>query len=394
VNDNRLSLIEALARAAQGGTAPDDLLQTTCELVGDGFGLERVGIMRFLEGTQEVVLIAASGLPAAMIGSSRQLDEHSMMRRARQTGELVFTTDATADFPAEVAASLQIRALVVLPLFSAGRCLGFLLADRGGAVFEIDQAARSLLTTVAVLAATLLEKALLQEEMQRLDLVKSQFIALASHELRTPAAAIRGITTILEERADELAPEQLVELRSTLHEQAVRMHQLVNQLLDLSKLEAESAVLSPQQVHVRRRTEELVLLLAELNASDVRIEIEPALEALIDPDAFDQIVSNLVGNALRYGEPPVTITAEQRDQHFRLRVEDCGAGVDDRFLPLLFERFTRSEGSPDKGEGSGLGLAIARSYARAHGGDLLYRPGEQAGASFELVIPSIPLGAV
>lgn len=143
MNDTRLSLIEALARAAQGGTAPHDLLQTTCELVGEGFGLERVGTLRFFEDTRELLLIAASGLPAAMVASYGQLDEHAMLERARETGELVYATDAAPDFPPEVVASLQVGALVVLPLFSAGRCLGFLLADRGGASFEIDRSARS-----------------------------------------------------------------------------------------------------------------------------------------------------------------------------------------------------------------------------------------------------------
>ena len=111
------------------------------------------------------------------------------------------------------------------------------------------------------------------------------------------------------------------------------------------------------------------------------------LEAVSDLDAFDRIVSNLITNALRYGEPPVRIQAERQDRHFRLAVEDSGSGVNPEFVPELFERFTRSEESAKSAQGAGLGLSIAQSFARAQGGDLIYKPIQPSGARFELVLP-------
>ncbi|HUQ23870.1 MAG TPA: ATP-binding protein, partial [Gaiellaceae bacterium] len=87
-------------------------------------------------------------------------------------------------------------------------------------------------------------------------------------------------------------------------------------------------------------------------------------------------------NAVRYGEPPIVVSAEQTDRHLRVRVEDGGGGVAEHLLPHLFDRFIRGQETG----GSGLGLAIARAYARAHGGDLLYER-MQGGARFELVVP-------
>ena len=81
------------------------------------------------------------------------------------------------------------------------------------------------------------------------------------------------------------------------------------------------------------------------------------------------------------------VRAEQTDRHFRLTVEDRGVGVAPEFVPGLFERFTRSEGSRATAAGTGLGLAIARSYARAHGGDLVYEDAMPHGACFRLVLP-------
>src|SRR6185312_5579752 len=95
-------------------------------------------------------------------------------------------------------------------------------------------------------------------------------------------------------------------------------------------------------------------------------------------------------NAFRYGEPPIRVSAEQTDRHLRLSVEDSGAGVAPAFVPDLFERFTRSDGSRASAAGTGLGLAIARSYARAHGGDLVYEDGVPQGAKFNLILPSPP----
>jgi two-component system sensor histidine kinase KdpD len=102
---------------------------------------------------------------------------------------------------------------------------------------------------------------------------------------------------------------------------------------------------------------------------------------------LERVVTNLVTNALRYGEPPVVLTAEQRDRHLRIAVEDRGHGVPPEFVPALFERFARGpQGRPVRG--TGLGLAIARSYARAHRGDLIYHDADPHGARFELVIPA------
>ena len=123
-------------------------------------------------------------------------------------------------------------------------------------------------------------------------------------------------------------------------------------------------------------------------ADNVRIDIPPDLEAIVDPDAFDRVVSNLIVNALRYGDAPVRVYAEQPDRYFRLSVEDSGPGVPREFVPQLFERFTRGRRAQEGPSGAGLGLAIALQYAQAHGGELLYEDAEPHGARFKLVLPA------
>ena len=227
-----------------------------------------------------------------------------------------------------------------------------------------------------------------RQALERVDELKTHFIALASHELRTPAAVIHGIAATLHLRGDELAPEQREQLRRTLFEQTERLRRLIEQLLDLSRLEAGGIRITPEPLPVRRRVEELVLTVGGERSQDVRIDVPPDLQATADANAFDRVVSNLITNAFRYGEPPVIVSARQSDRHFRLVVEDRGRGVSPEFVPQLFDRFARSEESSGPvTEGAGLGLSIAKSYAHAHGGDLLYEDAEPTGARFELVLP-------
>jgi signal transduction histidine kinase len=226
--------------------------------------------------------------------------------------------------------------------------------------------------------------------LERANEVKANFVALAAHELRTPMTAIHGFVTTLHHLSDRLDAEQEDRVQKALIEQTQRMALLIEQLLDLSRLDAEAIEISPEPLHVRTQVVQIVAATA-LEPEAVEIDVADATVAVVDRIALERIVSNLVTNAFRYGSPPVIVRAAQTDRHFRLTVEDRGGGVAPEFVPDLFERFTRSGGPRASGTGTGLGLAIARSYARAHGGDLLYEDVAPHGARFQLVLPKRPL---
>ena len=223
--------------------------------------------------------------------------------------------------------------------------------------------------------------------LERADEMKSNFIALAAHELRTPVTSVHGVVRTLDRLGDRLSDADRAELNDALRTQTERMRRLVDQLLDLSRLEAQDVPIQPVSISVHAEVEELVTTSAGDRASEIEIAIPYELETVIDRTVFDRVVSNLLTNALRHGASPVVVTAAHNDRHFRLAVEDRGDGVPPKFVDDLFERFSRSDEARARGLGSGLGLAIARSYARAHGGDLAYEPGRPQGARFELVVP-------
>ncbi|HEY5099473.1 MAG TPA: GAF domain-containing protein [Gaiellaceae bacterium] len=233
-----------------------------------------------------------------------------------------------------------------------------------------------LLQLVGERAALAIEKARVHQEMVRLDQMKLNFVAIASHELRTPATSVYGLLTTLRARGDELAPDVRAELEETAWCQSDRLRRLIEQLLDLSRLDARAIEVQPQPIVLERTLADLV------TGDDVFVDVDPSLAVVADPLVIERVVTNLIANARQHGKPPVHVRAEARDRHLRITVTDAGDGVPEQLVPRLFERF--EHGGPSGG--TGLGLAIAKAYANAHGGDLYYEPGPW-GTRFDLVLP-------
>jgi signal transduction histidine kinase len=252
------------------------------------------------------------------------------------------------------------------------------------------------LQVIAAMTATALDRVRLfeQEHESRLALERANelminFVALAAHELRTPVTTIHGFVQTLNHLGDRLSEPQKGELRLALEQQTKRMAGLVEQLLDLSRLDADAVLVRPQQFDVARQLQEVVTVAAGARAGEVEVAVHDAANASVDPEILDHIVSNLVTNALRYGTAPVRVTASASNGTLRVSVEDSGPGVAREIEETLFDRFTRAGVARDRVAGTGLGLAIARAYALAHRGDLRYERGQPTGACFVVELPSV-----
>lgn len=356
-----------------------------CDCVAATFGFENVTVERHVEETDDPGTITARG---ATLHAGRGSPRNRMHIRSAFDEQQIVVAEDERQIPGRHAENGEVRSYsaVAAPLVIGDRRLGVLRAHRGGEPFSLDEMEVALFATFATLAATFLEKAIVHDELVRLDEEKRGFVALASHELRRPIAVIAGVSATLHMRGNDLREDQAIALREALFEQSERTRGLVDQLLDLSQLETGSVRVRPERVRVRPWIEDLVLLVAQERAVDVAVEIPRNLEVLVDPNMLDRVVSNLLANALRYGDAPITVAARRRGRQFRLAVEDSGPGVPPAFVPRLFDRFARSDLAQQQSSGAGLGLSIAQSYARAHGGELLYEPAEPHGARFELVL--------
>jgi signal transduction histidine kinase len=272
-----------------------------------------------------------------------------------------------------------IKSMLGVPLIASESVIGVLhVGTLEPRLFDLED--QELLQLVASRAALAIEGARVHDELVRLDQVKLNFVAIASHELRTPATAVFGIASTLRHRGNEIPLEARTELEEALWEQAVRFRRLIEQLLDLSRLDAKAILIEPQPLALH----DLLVGIAEsAGATEIRIDVPRDFELQADREALERIFGNLLTNAAKYGEPPVVVTAQARDTFFRVSVEDTGEGVPPDLVPRLFERFERGS----IGQGSGLGLSIAQAYARAHGGELMYDPQPNGGARFELILP-------
>jgi signal transduction histidine kinase len=379
----RLERLQIVTDAALAHLELDELLNELLGRIRTILSADTVAILMREEETEELVARAAVGLEEEVERAVRiPIGRGFAGRIAAERRPIVLEQVDQANILNPILRETGIKSLLGVPLIVGDNVLGVLhVGTLEPRTFTDDDV--ELLELVAARAALAIEKARVHDELVRLNQLKLNFVAVASHELRTPATSVYGITATLRERADSLAPEAREELEEALWEQASRLRRLIEQLLDLSKLDSKTIPIQPQTVALRPLLDEVAAAASTAGASEILIDVDEELEVVADRLALERILLNLVVNALRHGRPPVVLRVVQRDRYLRVRVEDSGEGVPPEFIPRLFERFER--GAP--GEGSGLGLAIAQSYARAHGGDLVYDPGERGGAGFELILP-------
>jgi signal transduction histidine kinase len=387
-----LARLQAVSDAALAHLSLDDLLDALLTRVRDLLEADTCAVLLLDEATGQLVARAAKGIEEEVEQGVRIPVGAGFAGRVAAEGRPVVIDDVDHSYVLNpILREKGIKSLLGTPLVAEGRTLGVIhvgtLRPR-----KFDKNDIELLETVALRVAAAIDRAHVHEQVVRLSELQREFIALAAHELRTPASAVYGLAATLYERGKDLTRATVDEIEVTLYEQAERMRQLLEQLLDLSRLDAATLKIEPRVIRLRKHLENVVALTAAENADEVRVDVPDELEVVVDPNAVERIVANLVANALRYGAPPVVVSAQQSDQHVRIYVEDSGEGVAPEFVPYLFDRFRRSPQSIGKATGTGLGLAIARSYARAHGGDLLYHVVRE-GARFEFVVPAEPVSA-
>jgi signal transduction histidine kinase len=377
----RLERVQAVTDIALAHLELEDLLRVLLPRIREILSADTCAVLLLDQERKELVARAAVGIEEEVEQGVRiPLGKGFAGRVAAERRPVILPDVDHADVLNPILRQKGIKSLLGVPLLAAGRPIGVLhvgtLVPRDFTQDDVD-----LLQVVAERVAMAIERAQLHEDLLRLDELRANFVAIASHELRTPAASVYGAVATLFERGDDLSSETQHELLRVAYEQGQRLSHLLEQLLDLSRLDAKRIRVSLQPL-VLRRTLERIARQSVPRSVPVRIEVPRDLAAIADELALDRIVSNLLINAARYGEPPIEVRAEQRDAHLRISVVDHGMGIPDELRSRLFERFERGA----SGSGSGLGLSIARAYAQALGGDLVYHH-DEAAPRFELVVP-------
>lgn len=230
-----------------------------------------------------------------------------------------------------------------------------------------------------------------QTELRRLEQIRREFVANVSHELRTPLASIRALVETLEAGAvDE--PELAADFFGRIVTEVDRLAGLVDELLDLARLESGRVTMRFEPVapaDLLRRGAERLLPQVQRARLDLVVDVGPDLPpVLADRNRIEQVLLNLIHNAIKFTPPggSITVTADVRGDMLRVHVRDTGVGIQPDELPRLFERFYKAD-KARRSDGTGLGLAIAKHIVISHGGTITARSTVDRGATFLFTLP-------
>ncbi|WP_231631425.1 two-component system histidine kinase PnpS [Halolactibacillus sp. JCM 19043] len=228
-------------------------------------------------------------------------------------------------------------------------------------------------------------------EFKRLEQMRKDFVANVSHELRTPITSIKGFAeTMLE---DELDPQLEQRFLSIIHKESHRLQLLIQDLLDLSKLEKADFHLNYQTISVDaliKESVEMAKVQAKEKSITLMIEGDHGLMLSADYDRLKQVVLNLIYNAINYtpSDGKVTVSAFESSGYIKIQVIDNGIGIEPEVLPRIFERFYRVDKARSRNTGgTGLGLSITKHIVEAHHGQIFVDSVVDEGSTFTIMLP-------
>jgi signal transduction histidine kinase len=234
------------------------------------------------------------------------------------------------------------------------------------------------------------------DERKRVERMKDDFMSVVSHELRTPLTSIRGALSLTTGGVAGELPEKARTLVEIAAKNSDRLARLVNDILDMEKMQSGTMAFRPAQVEVMPLLEQAVesnRAYCDLYGVGLRIE-EGAEGARVwaDADRLQQVLANLLSNAAKNSARggAIEIGAHRADDRIRIRVTDHGAGIPAEFQPHVFEKFAQADVSPARqGGGTGLGLSISKAIVEQHGGRLWFETSPETGTTFLFDLPEL-----
>jgi signal transduction histidine kinase len=231
-------------------------------------------------------------------------------------------------------------------------------------------------------------------ERKRLERLKDEFVSTVSHELRTPLTSITGSLGLLMGKAAGILPKSAERLLEIAHTNSVRLVRLVNDILDIEKLESGRAAFDLKRVGVGSLVGQMVediRGMAEGHQVKLRIEAAAAIdEVRADTDRLGQVITNLLSNAVKFSAPndEVVITIANRADLVRISVRDHGPGISDEFKPHVFERFAQADATDARRKGgTGLGLSIVKGIVERLSGEVGFGDAPGGGTIFYVELP-------
>lgn len=303
---------------------------------------------------------------------------------------------------AELLLELGLRSSMILPLRVQGRVMGALLFVSAESGRLYDQETLALAVEIARRASLAVENARLYREAQEAVRLRDVFFSVASHELKTPLTALllqsqallrdvaRNSTVHSPERPSHPLPERVLQRATHIEKQVLRLDALVNELLDVSRITAGRLELNPSEFDLVELAQEVIARFedeAVRAGSPIALAAPECVTGSWDRLRLDEVLTNLVSNALKYGAgQPLAVEIEADAGAVWIRVRDHGIGIASEDLARIFDKFVRVV--PERSyKGFGLGLWITRQLVEAHGGTIRVTSESGGGSTFMVELP-------
>jgi signal transduction histidine kinase len=387
-----ISAFHATVMAGIAGGEPGLALQSMAEAIGHHLGYEDLSILMLEEdGLRTAATNRANGetLEEAVYPGS------GVAVRAA-TGRAPVLIEGVSALEMHFASELGAHSEMAAPMIIGDRVIGVIhvRASSAGALrgtdLEVLTRLADQVALVAFHAQLHAERAETVARLRELAELKSDFVAIASHELRTPLTGIRGFASLLMDNFDALSLDEVREYLTIIDGQSQRLVRLVEDLLVVSRLEGGRLRLKVEEVELRPFLQNLVAsFVDEGDRISLNGPTEPAL-VRIDPDRVEQILRNLVQNALKFSPPheAVRISARRTARGVDFEVADRGMGIPADEIANIFDRFHQAgDGGRREREGVGLGLYIAKRLLDEMGGEITVESTPGRGATFRIRIP-------
>jgi signal transduction histidine kinase len=386
-------------------TVLSNILEHACRLADAGGG----AIYVVDEAQEKFTLEATHGMSAELTESIRRThvrigDRTPLGRSARERTPIQIPDLETGPEFSLRDALLKagVRALLIVPLLREDEIIGALILRRRRAG-TFDKTIVDLMQSFASQSAMAIQNARLFREIEgksrQLEIAskhKSQFLANMSHELRTPLNAILGYTELIQDGIYGPPPEKITAVLERVQENGKHLLGLINDVLDLSKIEAGQLTLSLNDYSLKDVVHTVVTATEPLAAEKkllVKVEMARDLPAgLGDQRRIAQVLLNLIGNAIKFTDAgEVRIAANLENGRFALAVTDTGPGIPASEQTRIFEEFHQIDNSNTKTKGgTGLGLAIAKRIVEMHGGRIWVESAVGKGSTFRIALPVRP----
>ena len=399
--DQRLDRLLEVIRLLGSSSKPETFLDTLISAAAELTGSEVASILELDEDGEQLQFTAAPWFHRDLLKGVKVPLDKSLAGWVFYNGQAVIIPDVTADprhfKGADLAARFTTRSIMAVPIIYHEEKFGVLEVVNKTDQSDYTEEDRLILEALASQAALAIQNLhlrneikLSQDQITRLDRMKSSFIGIASHELRTPLGLILGYATFLRE---VIQPDYRPQL-DIIHRNAMRLKEIIDNLANMDNLQRGVASIRPNQVSITRLIEEVVdSFQQEANHKRLALRFDPPPNDLTvegDSPKISIALTNVVNNAITFTNPGghINVIAESIPGHVKVSVIDDGIGIPADDLPHIFERFYQVESHlTRKHGGMGLGLSVSKVMVEMHGGRIWAESMEGKGSNFTFLLP-------